>query len=383
VAEAAHRSGVPVGLDHPDRIRISTAGNAVLAFPGVPTDAEPAADVQGLGAILYALITATWPLPEPGVDGMPAAERGGDGVVTPARALRPEVPYEISALIARALQPESGIRTAAAVQTVLDQASVLDQQTDLMPVINDSAAHDEGHGTAESPLDYDSPTVARERHARAGNARSRKMLLALTALAVAAIVIVAALTYAVVNTLGGGSTAQWPSLSVPGSSTPGSAGPGSGGASPTTAPAGRPIVPTKAAVYSPQGTMDDSRNAGKAIDGDPATSWATDAYSQQLPRLKNGLGLMLTLPDSVALSSVTVDSPSSGTVVEIRSSPSATPDLSDTTVLTTTTLQSGRTTLTLNNMEPTRYLLVWITKLGGYATPYSSKIAELTLQRAG
>ncbi len=388
VAEAAHRSGVPVGLDHPDRIRISTAGNAVLAFPGVPTDAEPAADVQGLGAILYALITGTWPLPEPGVDGMPAAERGEDGVVTPARALRPGVPYEISALIARALQPESGIRTAAAVQTVLDQASVLDQQTDLMPVINDSAAHDEGHGTAESPLDYDSPTVARERHARAGNARSRKMLLALTALAVAAIVIVAALTYAVVNTLGGGSTAQLPSLSVPGSagpgsSGPGSAGPGSGGASPTTAPAGGPIVPTKAAVYSPQGTMDDSRNAGKAIDGDTATSWATDAYSQQLPRLKNGLGLLLTLPDSVALSSVTVDSPSSGTVVEIRSSPSATPDLSDTTVLTTTTLQSGRTTLTLNNMKPTRYLLVWITKLGGSATPYSSKIAELTLQRAG
>lgn len=64
-ADAAHRVDAALGLEHPDRIRISTAGDAVLAFPGVPATANQQSDVQGLGAVLYALITGSWPLPAP------------------------------------------------------------------------------------------------------------------------------------------------------------------------------------------------------------------------------------------------------------------------------------------------------------------------------
>jgi len=149
-AETAHRSGAVLALDHPDRIRISSVGNAVLAFPGVPAEADRPADVAGLGAVLDALITNSWPLRAKDtsagdtsaddtatVGGIPVAARRDDGSLPAARAIRAGVPYEVSAVAERALAPESGIRTAAAVQTVLDQAAVVDQQTDLMPAIDD------------------------------------------------------------------------------------------------------------------------------------------------------------------------------------------------------------------------------------------------------
>ncbi|MEO9222256.1 MAG: peptidoglycan biosynthesis protein MviN, partial [Mycobacteriaceae bacterium] len=359
------------------------------AFPGVPAGVDRHADVQGLGAILYALITATWPLPAPAgteitgsgtVGGMPAAVRREDGSPAPAREVRSGVPYEMSAVIARALQPDGGIRTAATVQTVLEQASVLDQPTDLMPAIDHRSMPDLNAGPG-SPLDYDAPAPHPDVHPAVGGqgrgAHSRKMVFTLLGLALAAVVVIAYLANQLVGSLGA-NNAPLPSLSTAGTSAPGTA------PAPAPQPApGAPVVPVQASVYSPQGTRDQSATASRAIDGNPATSWDTDEYTQQLPRLKNGLGLMLTLPDSTALSTVTVDSPSAGTVVEIRSSPSANPDLSDTTVLGTATLTDARTTITLDKPKPTRYVLVWITKLGGTSTPYSSKLAELTLQRAG
>jgi putative peptidoglycan lipid II flippase len=393
-AEAAHRSGAVLALDHPDRIRISSTGNAVLAFPGIPAAADRQADVQGLGAVLYALITATWPLQASSdvdaataetVGGMPAARRREDGSLTPARSMRAGVPYEISAVTERALQPQSGIRTAAAVHTVLDQASVQDQPTDLMAPVD--SRRGTGPAPAESPLDYDAPTAehpggpARARGKGKGR-RSGKMLLALGGLAVAAILVVAFLASQLAGSLGTSGGPQLPSLSRPGTSITPTPAPTTTSA-PQPTPAGGPVVPTSVTVFSPQGTQDDPRGAGNAVDGDPSTSWATDRYLQQLPRLKTGVGLLLTLPEPTALSSVAIDSPSDGTVVEIRSSDTASPSLSDTTVLDTTTLSSGRSTVTLENMSPTRYLLVWITKLGGSSGSYSSKIAELTLQRAG
>ncbi len=100
-AEMAHRGGGALSIDHPDRVRISVAGDAVLAFPGTMADADPQSDVRGLGAMLYALITARWPIgntaggvsgtaaPRPTVGGMKLAEPGPDGAPVEPRVLRP------------------------------------------------------------------------------------------------------------------------------------------------------------------------------------------------------------------------------------------------------------------------------------------------------
>ncbi|MDJ0363230.1 murein biosynthesis integral membrane protein MurJ [Rhodococcus sp. H29-C3] len=139
-AEAAHRRGDALSIDHPDRVRISSSGNAVLAFPATLADADQSSDVRGLGAMLYALITARWPLvpvDESGrarpVSGMKAAELDATGAVVEPRMMRPEVPFEISAVATRALEQNGEIRTAATVQRVLHQAAVVNEKTELIP----------------------------------------------------------------------------------------------------------------------------------------------------------------------------------------------------------------------------------------------------------
>ena len=61
-AEAAHRTGGALSIDSPARIRVSTNGDAVLAFPGTLAGDDRASDVRGLGAVLYALLLDRWPL---------------------------------------------------------------------------------------------------------------------------------------------------------------------------------------------------------------------------------------------------------------------------------------------------------------------------------
>lgn len=141
-AEMAHRGGGSLSIDHPDRVRISASGDAVLAFPGTLADSDAQSDVRGLGAMLYALITARWPLRAGGVTGSAAtvgglrlADFGPDGTPVEPRQIRPEVPFEISAVAVRSLEPNKGVRTAATVQHVLEQASVVDQKTDFIPVL--------------------------------------------------------------------------------------------------------------------------------------------------------------------------------------------------------------------------------------------------------
>jgi len=107
-------------------------------------------------------------------------------------------------------------------------------------------------------------------------------------------------------------------------------------------------------------------------------------YRAQFPTTKQGVGLLLGLPGSPTLASIGVDSPSAGTIVEIRSATTATPTLSETTLLATSTLIFGHTTITLpTTPRPLPYLLVWITHLAGAPGAYSSTISEITVQRAG
>ena len=79
-ADAAHRAGVALSIDHPSRVRVSIEGDVVLAYPATMPDANPQNDIRGIGAALYALLVNRWPLPESGArSGLAPAEQGFRG----------------------------------------------------------------------------------------------------------------------------------------------------------------------------------------------------------------------------------------------------------------------------------------------------------------
>jgi serine/threonine protein kinase len=148
-----------------------------------------------------------------------------------------------------------------------------------------------------------------------------------------------------------------------------------------------PVVKAvSATVFAPNGAPDNPQKAGAAIDGNPETSWSTVTYKDPVPfpTFIEGEGLLLHLSEPVALSAVTIDLSSTGTEVQIRSSPTETPTkLDDTTELTPTTpLQQGHNRIDVRDRTKTSDVLVWITKLGTTDGQSRTEISEITLQAA-
>ena len=123
--------------------------------------------------------------------------------------------------------------------------------------------------------------------------------------------------------------------------------------------------------------------AGLAIDGNPTTVWPIDTYTDPVPfpNFKNGVGLMLQLPEPATIGSVTINLNSTGTSVQIRSADTATPSsLEDTTALTDPTpLKPGSNTIEVPDAQPTSNVLVWVSTLGQVSGESRSDIAEITL----
>jgi putative peptidoglycan lipid II flippase len=148
----------------------------------------------------------------------------------------------------------------------------------------------------------------------------------------------------------------------------------------------RVVKPIQATVFSPGGGADNPQSAGLAIDGNPATAWSTDIYFDAVPfpGFKQGVGLLLQLPQPTTLAAVTVDLDSTGTTVQLRASPTAAPaKLADTIELTPPTpMHPGHNTIPVNARTPTSDVLVWISTLGSTGGKSRSDISEITLQAA-
>jgi hypothetical protein len=118
---------------------------------------------------------------------------------------------------------------------------------------------------------------------------------------------------------------------------------------------------TGAGGYDPQGddTEHDS-DAPKATDADPATYWTTEHYGDAdfggIP--KDGVGLVLNAPRSVALKKLTVTTDTPGFTAVVRAGESADAAQSDSSTQTVT----GTTTFELNGHTGSVYVL-WITRL--------------------
>jgi putative peptidoglycan lipid II flippase len=94
--------------------------------------------------------------------------------------------------------------------------------------------------------------------------------------------------------------------------------------------------------------------------------------------------LILQLPQPTVVGAVSLDVSSTGTKVEIRSSPTANPSkLEDTTVLTpATALKPGHNTIPVKAGAPTSNLLVWISTLGTTNGKSEADVSEISVQAA-
>ncbi|TNC27261.1 protein kinase family protein [Amycolatopsis alkalitolerans] len=366
--ERAHHSGLVLGLDHPQRLRLTADGTLRLAFPGPLPDATLRDDVKAIGAVLYLLLTGRWALPG-GPAAIPAAPHAPNQRLVPPRSLVPSVPAELSSLAVRTIEDggHGGIRTSAAILRALELAAEAEERTQLINAAGVKPEDDGTIWTTKKPVK--------------DKARRRKLALGVTVLVVAAVGILAWLGMLAISFFQD-SPNTGPPINVAAPTTT-AAPPSSAAPPPASSPAGQPkigapVEPASATVYNPDGSGDNTSRAKYLIDGNPGTSWRTDQYRQQLPTIKTGVGILASFDNPINLAKVTIAGGSEGTQVELRAADSNDPDFGSTHVLGTATLNGPSTDITLPQPQSGQYFIIWITHLSGDGGKYQSQIGELT-----
>ena len=147
------------------------------------------------------------------------------------------------------------------------------------------------------------------------------------------------------------------------------------------------LQPTQVSVFSPGGSPDHPEEADNAIDGDPDTAWSSDTYvdAEPFPVFKQGVGLIVSLPEPTEIGAVTLDIASTGTEVQIRAADGADPaSLADTTELTADVpVQPGQNRIPVDNDTRTANVLVWIPTLGTINGQSRTAISDITIEAAG
>jgi putative peptidoglycan lipid II flippase len=379
-ADLAHGAGLSLGITHPSRIRVSTDGHVVLAFAATMPETTPQDDLRGIGGALYALLIGRWPRQEAMPTGWAAVDLDDAGWLKEPAAVDPKIPFLISIAAAGLFRHQSGVRSASELLRLLRQGRPA--------VTPDKPQHNSGLTTVPVPClprpgDY---ATFRNVDTAAQVKQARRQIMKTMLVASAAIFLVAVMSLgSTLNRVLGNShdvaalDADRLGLSPTSSAT---AAPSSPDTVRQTA-AEVPVIPVKAAVFSPGGSPDNPRDVGKAIDGDPATAWSSDQYydADPFPKFKQGLGLLLRLPQPTALNSLTIDLKSTGTVAEIRSAADENPKaLADTTQLSAPTpLQPGRNRIQLSTPNSVTNVLVWISTLGSTDGANRTQISEITL----
>jgi hypothetical protein len=343
----AHRLGLAhLCLDADTVLRtdggqVKILGLCVQAALSGATAADPAlADVQALGRVLYAALTARWP-DGPAYGLLPAPYE--HGMLCTPRQVRAGVPQQLDDIVDRTLssQPRHGppLRSPAELAMALHE----------LPRPRSSAGPPELADTG--PLDPARMVPAPPRAAPRRPSQATRGVQ----------VVVGATLAAGLLLLG------WQILQA--ASSRGILG---GEPTPSASAAGPPKTIALASVEDfdpPPGNGEErSPQVPRAYDGDAATAWTTLRYNTAaLGRLKPGVGLVVDLGQPSTVREVRLQLVGLGTSLQIRAAGADTSSPPMTTdgyrVVAAKSNLDGAETIQLETAVRTRYLLVWLTEL--------------------
>jgi eukaryotic-like serine/threonine-protein kinase len=306
-------------------------------------NADGRADVYGLGACLYEMLTGRPP------DADPAS-------AIPPRAVRAGVPRDLDAIVrqAMAVDPDARFQTVQAMATALSRPA---------------AAAGAPRDLHELPPAPTGPEVTPSRGFLRHEGRLLGWVLTLVAVAAVLVAIGLALARDDLGNLFGDERS-----------------PGTSGAPDTSAAAApTPIRLTQAFPYDPQGDDRQENNAaaGRAIDGDTGTFWGTSTYQQPFGDggLKDGVGLVLDPGEAKPARALTLALNAAGADFSVYATDAeAIPDDIDGWQRLTAREGAGQQVNVRLDGSPYRYYLVWFTNLPPAGDGYRIEVAEAGLR---
>jgi serine/threonine protein kinase len=363
---ALHGTGMAHGNVHPGTVMVAHDGRVVLTDARADDLATPETDIRSIGAILYCALTGYWPHAEAGTTSVPDGVRDSSGALTTPRQVRAGVPAHLDSLVADLLNPDLPLPSAESLAGELASFGSFDE---------DEMGEDNGRA-----LDFDAFDSAAQSTAPPKPA-GRKLAVGVVGLLVLAL----AGTLAAARVLGDPATPD-------SSSTP---PPGASASQQPAKPPGQPVVwkidSTKVRIVDPVGNRSEVKDADKTVDGDATTIWRTERYTKpDFGSKKPGMGIWIDLGEAKQVVSVQVDLPTPGADGELRSGAA---DLGSGSSQDQATVAQYKivgaakspmsgVTLFPGPAEPTRYLLVWITKLPkeSSGSGYRVSIGEITVR---
>ncbi|WP_257183214.1 murein biosynthesis integral membrane protein MurJ [Corynebacterium cystitidis] len=354
-----HDQGNPMGLDNRNRLRVSTDGHVVLAFPAVLPDASDEKDMSALASALELLNAGTGD----------AADSRLTAITKKTRALADD-----------AADPDTENPTSEMFHNIADElrefSGVTVHSDDDVVALQHSAGD---HGDTENTVDaadtvdtealqvVDEDTPEPERLSGFGSrGYSVQGFVAVIAAAIAVVVLIAALTTYVVSVIGGDDPATPVNhQSVDDAAT---------GTSIRTAE-NRPlpviVEPSHVRVWQAPGhdpAADNPDSINNVIDGDTQTSWSSDSYPNGLGT-KPGVGIVVTATEPLALQHLLIDTETPGAHYNLYGLPAdqetstENTALEDLKLLKKGTLRTNRNSLEIQDNPRVHGVVVWITDI--------------------
>lgn len=148
-----------------------------------------------------------------------------------------------------------------------------------------------------------------------------------------------------------------------------------------------PVAGVTATAFDPLGTdgLENDDAAGNAVDGDTATSWATQSYNDQLgppPGLKTGVGLVLDLGGERAVTGIDLALVGSPTVVSLYLTDSPPDGVADLEPAASGRAKRVTKKLRLDEPVSASYAVVWLTELPADGSLFRGRVAEVVVQAA-